>query len=309
MVNCLVTGGAGFIGSHLVGGLLARGDQVRIFDNFSTGKRSNLADYADRVEIIEGDLRGADQVASAVRGVDLVFHQAAFVSPPQSMEQPELCFQVNVEGTINLLEAARQAGVRRVVVASSAAVYGDSGALPLLESTPPCPLSPYAASKQINETLAALYTRAFDLPVVALRYFNVYGPRQSPDSDYAAVIPIFIRRLLDGGAPVVFGDGGQTRDFIFVADVVRANLLAAEADTAAGQVVNICTGLEISLLDLLATLAEFIPGAPDHLVDLPRRGDIYRSVGSTSLAQDVLGFQAQTSIAQGLKQTMEWMQA
>lgn len=302
-----MTGGAGFIGSHLVRALLARGDRVRVLDDFSTGKAENLAEVDGRFELIVGDLRHPASVADAVHGVDFIFHQAAFVSVPKSMIDPNLCYDINVQGTANLLEAARQAGIAQVVLASSAAVYGDSQEFPLHETVELRALSPYAASKQVDEIYAGMYTRAFGLPVVALRYFNVYGPRQSPDSDYAAVIPIFIRRLVDGKAPTVYGNGQQKRDFIYVAEVVRANLLAAECPQAAGQAINICTGSETSLLDLLATLEGILPGAPQPQFGPARAGDIFRSLGDPSRAEQTLGFRAQVSLAEGLHETVEWM--
>jgi nucleoside-diphosphate-sugar epimerase len=308
MSVALVTGGAGFIGSHIVRGLLARGDSARVFDNFSTGKMENLADLNSALEICEGDLRDQRALAEAVRGVDYLFHQAAFVSVPQSMEEPEVCFEINVKGTLNVLEAAREAGIRQVVLASSAAVYGESQDLPLKEGADLGVLSPYAASKQINEVYAGLYTRSFALPVVALRYFNVYGPRQSPDSDYAAAIPIFIRRLLAGHPPVIFGDGKQRRDFVFVSDVVRANLLAAECAQAAGRTFNICTGREVSILDLVETLSQIIPGASQPEYGPRRPGDIYRSLGDPGRAARVMNFRAEVNLAEGLAQTLQWMQ-
>jgi nucleoside-diphosphate-sugar epimerase len=307
MSTSLVTGGAGFIGSHLVRGLLARGDAVRVLDNFSTGRIENLSQLDGSLEIIEADLRDASNVAQAVRGADYVFHHAAFVSVPQSMQEPETCFAVNVRGTLNLLEAACEARVKQVVLASSAAVYGESQALPLKENTPLSVLSPYAASKQVNEVYAGLYTRGFGLPVVALRYFNVYGPRQSPESEYAAAIPIFIRCLLDGRAPTIFGDGEQSRDFIFVGDVVRANMLAAGNPKAAGGVFNICTGDEISILDLVNALSNIIPDAPPPKFGPPRPGDIYRSLGDPGQAADVLEFRPEVGLLDGLTQTVEWM--
>jgi UDP-glucose 4-epimerase len=307
MTTSLVTGGAGFIGSHLVRALLARGDRVRVLDNFSTGRRENLAGLAENLEVIEGDLREARQVQAAVQGVDFVFHQAAFVSVRQSMREPQECFAVNVGGTLNLLEAARQAGVERVVMASSAAVYGDSPDLPLKEDAGLRPLSPYAASKLTTEIYAGMYTRSFNLPVAALRYFNVYGPRQNPKSDYAAVIPIFIDRLLSSQAPVVFGDGTQKRDFIFIEDVVRANLIASQTPAVDGQALNICRGMETDLLELLATLGLLFPQAPAARLDPPVPGDIYRSLGDPEKARRLMGFTAQVSLADGLAQTVEWM--
>jgi UDP-glucose 4-epimerase len=308
----LVTGGAGFIGSHIVHTLLAQGDSVRVLDNFSTGKRENLEGLAqqypgDRFQVIEGDLRDASRVEEAVRGVEVIFHEGAFVSVPQSMEEPQTCFDVNITGTSRLLDTARAAGIRRVVLASSAAVYGESDALPLVEETLPQPLSPYAVSKRVKEMYAELFTGSFGLQVVALRYFNVYGPRQRPDSMYAAAVPIFARRLLDGKPVTVYGDGGQTRDLINVRDVVRANLIASEHPRAAGKIFNICTGIETRLLDLLDVMYELIPNVPAPQFAAPRPGDIYRSVGSPQKARDILGFQTEVSLVDGLKETIDWM--
>jgi nucleoside-diphosphate-sugar epimerase len=306
-MNVLVTGGAGFIGSHIVRTLLERGDHVRVLDNFSTGKRENLAGLD--IEIVEADLRDASRVIQACRGVETIFHEAAFVSVPQSMKEPGDCFDVNVTGTACLLQSAHKYGVRRVVFASSAAVYGDSDALPLAEETRLRPLSPYAASKRVDEIYGQLYTTSFGLEVVGLRYFNVYGARQCPDSQYAAAVPIFIRRLLEGKSITVFGDGGQTRDLIFVGDVVRANLVAAAHPSAPGRVFNICTGQETRILDLIEILQDLFPSAPAPEFAEPRAGDIYRSIGSPQMAADLLGFRAEVSLAEGLKQTAEWMRA
>jgi UDP-glucose 4-epimerase len=310
----LVTGGAGFIGSHIVHTLLERGANVRVLDNFSSGKRENLDGLSSkfnggRFEVYEGDLRDRAIVQKAVQDVDIIFHEAAFVSVPESMEKPQDCFDVNVTATVGLFDAARSAGVRRVVVASSAAVYGESDAMPLKESTPTQSLSPYAASKRADEIYAQLYTQAFGLDAVALRYFNVYGPRQRPDSMYAAAVPIFVRRLLDGKPVTVFGDGGQTRDLINVRDVVRANLVASEHPEAPGQVFNVCTGRETRLLDLLEVLYDLFPGAPEAVFAEPRSGDIYRSVGSPEFTAQKIGFQAEVTLDEGLKETVAWMKA
>ncbi len=307
MRTTLVTGGAGFIGSHLVRALLARGDSVRVLDNFSTGRVENLAGVDGLLDIREGDVRDLSCVAEVVRGVETIFHHAAFISVIRSMEEPQTCFDVNVKGTLNLLEAAREASVKQVVLASSAAVYGESQDLPLREETALRVLSPYAASKLTNETYAGLYTRALCLPVVSLRYFNVYGPRQSSESDYAAVVPIFIRHLLDKQPPTIYGDGHQKRDFINVSDVVRANILAAESPQAAGKIFNICTGQGISLLDLIETLSEIILDGPVPLFAPPRAGDIYISLGDPTHAAQALGFRAQVSLAEGLAETSGWM--
>jgi nucleoside-diphosphate-sugar epimerase len=307
-MRTLVTGGAGFIGSHIVEELLRSGDSVRVLDDFSSGTRKNLASFQGPLEVLEADLRDAAAVQAAVQGMERVFHLAAFVSVPQSMADPQTCFAVNVGGTVTLLEAARRAGVRKVVLSSSTAVYGNTDVFPTTESAPLRPLSPYALSKQVNELYARLYTQTLGLPVTALRYFNVYGPRQRPDSDYAAAIPIFVRRLVAGEPITIYGDGKQSRDFIFVKDVVRANLLAAASETA-GEAFNVCTGRETSLLDLLEEMSEVSPRQPVVRFDPPRAGDIYRSAGSAEKAAFALGFRAETSLADGLSQTIEWMKS
>jgi UDP-glucose 4-epimerase len=281
---------------------------VRVLDNFSSGKRENLKAFHGDLEILEGDLRDEEAVKAAIRDVELVFHLAAFISVPQSMVDPEECFAVNVAGTIKLLEAARRAGVHKIVLSSSTAVYGNPDTFPTGEEAPQRPLSPYALSKQVNELYARLYTQTFNLPVTALRYFNVYGPRQRPDSDYAAAISIFTRRLVNGEPITIFGDGKQSRDFIFVKDVVRANLRASESDSA-GEVFNVCTGCETSLLDLLETLSEVFPRQPEVRFEAPRPGDIYRSKGDPEKAAAILGFRASTSLTSGLAQTIQWMKS
>jgi nucleoside-diphosphate-sugar epimerase len=301
----LVTGGAGFIGSHLVRALLEQGAEVRVLDNYSSGRRENLEGLA--LEIMEGDLRDIALVTEAVRDVNIIFHEAAFVSVPESMDKPRECFDVNMTGTWVLFDAARKAGVKRAVIASSAAVYGDSEVMPLAEGTPLRQLSPYAVSKRVDEMLAELYTHSFGLEVAALRYFNVYGPRQRPDSMYAAAVPIFIRRLLDNQAITVHGDGGQTRDLINIHDVVQANMLAAQHPSAPGQVFNVCTGKETRLLDLLDVLYGIFPDHPSHVHAEPRPGDIYRSVGSPAKALDMIGFSARVSLTEGLKEAVEEM--
>ena len=307
MARTLVTGGAGFIGSHLVRALLEQGDFVRVLDNFSTGKRENLSGV--QAEIVEGDLRDVDCLARAVSDIDLIFHEAAFVSVPQSMQDPLPCFEINQRGTEFLLEAARKAGVGRVVLASSAAVYGDSSALPLEEDGVLVPFSPYAVSKRVTELYAQMYTHSFGLDVVALRYFNVYGPRQRPDSMYAAAVPIFARRLLDGKPVTIYGDGGQTRDLVYVGDVVRANLAASIHLAAPGRIFNVCSGDEIRVIDLIETLMDLFPAAPAPEFAPARLGDIYRSAGSPARAAALLGFQAKTSLADGLMSVVDWMRA
>jgi UDP-glucose 4-epimerase len=303
----LVTGGAGFIGSHIIRTLLEQGHEVKILDNFSTGKRENIADLETKIELIEGDLRDSSKVTEAVRGVEVIFHEAAFVSVPQSMDEPQDCLDINVTGTSQLFESARRAGVKRAVFATSAAVYGDSAEMPLTEETPLRPLSPYAASKRVDEIYGQLYTTSFGLDVVALRYFNVYGPRQRPDSMYAAAVPIFIRRLLDGKPITIYGDGGQTRDLINIHDVVRANLVAAAHPSAPGQIFNICTGIETRIIDLIEVLQDLFPSAPAPTFAAPRAGDIYRSIGSPQKAADLIDFRAEVTLDAGLKEAVEWM--
>jgi UDP-glucose 4-epimerase len=303
----LVTGGAGFIGSHLVEELVAQGASVRVLDNLSTGNLSNLAQVREEIEFLEGDLRDPEVVQRAVKGVRDIYHQAAYVSVPGSVQAPDVCLDINAAGTRQLLQSAVQGGVRRVVLASSSAVYGENQHLPLEEDQPPDLLSPYAASKRVTEIYAELFQRVYGLQVVALRYFNVFGPRQSAESDYAAVIPIFIRRLLKGERPVIYGDGGQTRDFVYVDDVVRANLRAAAAGPLPNQVYNVCSGREINLHDLLEMLDELIPGGQEPDYGPPRAGDIYRSSGDPDRAERELDFEVQVEMIDGLAETIRWM--
>ena len=307
MKKSLVTGGAGFIGSHIVERLVERGDTVRVLDNFSSGKKENLENVQDQIEIISGDLRNETDLKKAVKGIDLIFHQAAFVSVPLSVEDPDQCFETNVAGTINLLSAAVNAQVKRVVLASSAAVYGNNPAVPLVEAAELNPLSPYAASKQVGEIYTGIYSNLLDLEVVALRYFNVYGQKQNPDSDYAAVIPIFIKNMLAGEQPTIYGDGLQSRDFIFVTDVVRANLLASESNLASGRTINICSGSEINLLQLAKTLSEIFGRDSQPDFEKVRPGDIYRSSGNPSLAREILNFETLVDLPTGLRDTVNWM--
>jgi nucleoside-diphosphate-sugar epimerase len=306
-MKVLVTGGAGFIGSHIVEELLQRGHAVRVLDDFSTGRRANLQAFHGDLEILEGDLRDPSRVNAAVQGVEWIFHHAAFISVPESLRDPQTCFAINVAGTVTLLEAARKAGVKKVVLASSSAVYGDTQEIPTPEDTALRPLSPYAVSKHVNEHYARFYTHTFNLPVASLRYYNVYGPRQQPDSPYAAAIPIFLNRLLSSQPITVFGDGKQTRDFIFVKDIVRANLLAAESPDSAGEVFNICSGRQLRLLELLEELDELAPQQFEVRFTAPRPGDILHSTGKPDRARKVLGFQAETSLSEGLAQTWAWM--
>ena len=278
----LVTGGAGFIGSHIVEHLLKDGYQARVLDNFTTGKRENLAFAAGHrnLEIIEGDIRNADTVAAAMTGadgVDGVFHEAALVSVPKSVEDPGLSFDINARGTFNVFEAARKAGVRRVVYASSAAVYGNNEQLPLSESYTPIPLSPYGLDKLYTEHLGALYQSLYEQQMVALRYFNVFGPRQDPKSPYSGVISIFVDRLRAGTVPTIHGDGGQTRDFVYVGDIVQANLRAMLAESNAGfQVFNVGCGRQTTLNQLFDQLKELTRSNITPVHGESRVGDIRR---------------------------------
>lgn len=307
MASYLVTGGAGFIGSHIVQNLIQNHQEVRVLDNFTTGKKENLQGFLDDLELIEGDLRDPTVVFQAVKNIDYIFHEAAFVSVSQSMLEPKICYDINVNGTENLIEEARKSGVKRIVLASSAAVYGEPEIIPLSEESRTKPLSPYAASKLINEIFADLYTRSFGIELVALRYFNVFGPRQDPNSQYAAAIPIFIHHLLSNKEIIIYGDGSQTRDLIYVEDVVRANLLAANTPGIAGNIFNICTGVETSIQQVVDLLRNQFSNALPPRYAQPRPGDIVRSIGAPSKAKEMLGFLPQTNLNQGLIQTIEWM--
>ncbi|HEU4781875.1 MAG TPA: SDR family oxidoreductase [Ktedonobacterales bacterium] len=305
----LVTGGAGFIGSHIAQALLERGELVRIFDNLSTGRASNLDALHGEVEVVRADLRDAEAVRAAMKDVDVVFHQAAMASVPESLADPATTLDVNVGGTQNVLLAARDHGVRRVIFASSCALYGERPELPSHEALLPNPLSPYAVHKLTGEGLCSVFTRAFGLETVALRYFNVFGPRQDPASDYAAAIPKLTMALARGGNPVVFGDGEQTRDFVYVENVARANLLAADATEAVGQVINIGSGESISINEMLRVAADVL-GAPLHPEYRdPRAGDVRHSRADISRARAVLGYKPSIEFREGLARTIESLMA
>ena len=303
MPTAMVTGGAGFIGSHIARRLAGQGYRLRVLDDLSSGVAENL--NGTRAELIEGDIRSRSTVSKAMSGVDLVFHQAALVSVPGSIEDPIECYQINLIGTLNLLEAARKAQVARMILASSAAVYGNSDA-PVSEDEPKQPLSPYAASKWAMEQAALMYYRVHGLPTVCLRYFNVYGPRQRPDSMYAAVIPVFINAFVDDESPNIHGDGEQKRDFVHVDDVVRANLLAAESDAAIGKVLNISGSGGVTINQLAGILQEIMPNAPAPVYGSPREGDIYFSEAVIDRAWQALGYRPEVALVEGLRSTVEW---
>jgi nucleoside-diphosphate-sugar epimerase len=301
----LVTGGAGFIGSHIAQALLDRGEAVRVFDNFATGKETNLAALGGRAEYISGDLRNFDEVKEAVAGVEVVFHQGAIASVPRSIADPVTSLETNINGTQNVLIAARDIGVRRVVYASSSAVYGDTPTLPKHEDMPANPTSPYAVHKLTGELLCAVFTRIYKLETVALRYFNVFGPRQDPASEYAAVIPRFLTALIEKRQPIVFGDGEQTRDFTYIADVVQANLLAATSPAAVGYALNIGCGNLVSLNMVLRIAGELLGTRVEAEYHEPRQGDVRASLADISRAQRLLGYNPTIGFREGLARTLE----
>ena len=302
----LVTGGGGFIGSHLVDRLLEYGSHVRVLDNFSTGQRKNLQHALAHIELIEGDLRSVEVVQRAVTGIEVVFHQGALPSVPRSISDPETSNAVNITGTLNLLLAARNAGVRRVIVASSSSVYGDTPTLPKIESMATSPLSPYAISKLATEQYACVFARLYELEAVALRYFNVFGPRQDPASQYSGVIARFCTAALQGQPCTVYGDGLQSRDFTYVQDVVQANVLAANAPDASGHFFNIACGMQITLLAMIQLLEQFTGRSISVKNEPPRPGDVRHSSANIDKARQLLGYEPRIGFAEGLAQTLEW---
>lgn len=304
----LVTGGAGFIGSNLSETLLQRGHSVRILDNFATGRRENIAPFLDKIELFEGDLRSYHIVRDAVDGMDFVLHQGALPSVPRSIKDPITTNQVNVEGTLNILDAAADAGVKRVVFASSSSIYGDSEVLPKQEDMTPNPLSPYAVSKLAGEKYCQVFARIYNLHTVALRYFNVFGPRQDPNSQYSAVIPKFIGAILHNRQPVIFGDGKQSRDFTFVQNVVKANILATEADFPAGMVFNCACHERTDLNTLVDSIDEILGRDIQPQYDSPRAGDVKHSFADIERISRYLNYQPEVLFKEGLKRTVEWYQ-
>ncbi len=297
----LVTGGAGFIGSHLVDELLVRGARVRVLDNLSTGRLENLSHCRSQIEWVEGDLRDAETCRVACAGSELVFHQAALGSVPRSLEDPVATLEVNAMGSTRIFEAARRAGARRVIYASSSSVYGDSPDLPKREGEEGKPLSPYAASKQMTEELAAVYSRCYEMRLIGLRYFNVFGPRQDPDGPYAAVIPRFFRAALEGRPMRIHGDGEQSRDFTFVSDAVRANLIAAGApDEATGRSYNVASGRQVTVRRLAGEIASLLGAAAEPEHGPPRPGDLRHSLADLTLARRGLGYAPETGLGEGL---------
>jgi nucleoside-diphosphate-sugar epimerase len=304
----LVTGSAGFIGSHVAETLLRQGAVVRVFDNLATGRQRNieaLKKLQGELEIISGDLRDRDAVREAVAGVEVVFHQAALASVPRSIADPVTSLEININGTQNVLLAARDAGVRRVVYASSSSVYGNTPTLPKHEEMPPAPMSPYGVQKLTGELLCSVFTRIYQLETVVLRYFNVFGPRQDPTSEYAAVIPRFLTALLERRRPIVFGDGEQTRDFTYIENVVQANLLAATSRDAVGTAINIGCGERISLNSVLRLAGELLGIAVEADYREPRPGDVRDSLADISKARQLLGYDPKISFRTGLERTLD----
>ncbi|HXF98524.1 MAG TPA: SDR family oxidoreductase [Gaiellaceae bacterium] len=306
-MKALVTGGGGFIGSNLVRALLARGDEVRVLDNFSTGNRANLAGLEREVELVEGDLRSYERVHTAVRGVEVVFHQGALPSVPRSVQDPLTTVAVNVEGTLNVLLAARDEGVRRIVNASSSSVYGNGGSLPRVESQLPDPISPYAVAKLAAERFCASFCRVYGMEIVSLRYFNVFGPRQDPTSQYAAVVPRFITRIAAGEPVPIYGDGEQSRDFTYVDNVVAANLLAAEAEGVSGQIVNVGSGASTTVNALADAIGRLLGRPVERVHEPEREADVRASWADVSAARRLLGYEPKVGLEEGLRRTAEFL--
>jgi nucleoside-diphosphate-sugar epimerase len=304
--HALVTGGAGFIGSHLAESLVTQGVRVTVLDNLSTGHRRNIAHLLENIAFIEGDIRDANVLDRAMQSCDVVFHEAAVVSVTQSVQDPSHSCDVNDLGTVRVLDACRKNGVRRVVMASSSAVYGDEPSLPKTEKMTPRPLTPYAVQKLTNEYYASIFGQLYGLETACLRYFNVYGPRQDPSSPYSGVISIFMTRATSGETPVIYGDGSQSRDFVSVHDVVHANLMAAMRDEAVGKVFNVGTGHAIRIDALWSLIGDLAGSGAAPQFGAPRQGDILHSVADISHIRQALGFTPRVDLRQGLEDTLWW---
>jgi UDP-glucose 4-epimerase len=304
--SILITGGAGFIGSHIAVALVERGYSVRVLDNLSTGRRENLGAVEGEIQFIEADINDASAVRRAVAGVDCIFHQAALASVPLSLEQPLQTHAACATGTLCLLDQARQCDVRRFVYAASSSAYGDQSYVSMRETDTPAPMSPYGAAKLAGEHYCQAFYHSFGLETVGLRYFNVFGPRQDPDSPYSAVIPLFIRAMLRGDRPILYGDGRQTRDFTYVGNVVQGNLLAMQADGAAGRTLNLATGRSTDLITLIAKLAEVLGIEATPLHQDPRPGDIRDSLADITLARKLLGYAPTIGLEEGLERSLAY---
>lgn len=305
-MNVLVTGGAGFIGSHLVEALVARGDRVRVLDNLATGNRANLAPLMQQIEFVQGDLREIDTVQRAQRGMDLVLHQAALPSVSRSIQNPAASHEANLTGTLNVLIAARDQAVRRVVVASSSSVYGNTPTLPKVETMTPQPISPYAVTKLAGEMYCRVFAQVYGLSTICLRYFNVFGPRQDPTTQYAGALAKFVSCALRGEPYPVYGDGEQSRDFTYIENVVRANLLAGERTTDGGAVVNIAYGTRTTLNQIIAMLNDFTGRSLPIHFGPGRVGDVRDSHADISRARELIGYQPTVDVREGLRRTVEW---
>lgn len=306
MNKYLVTGGAGFIGSHITEELVKRGHEVRVVDNFLTGKRENIASFLDKIELIEGDIRDFEVCKRASGGMDFVLHQAALPSVPRSIKDPLLTNEINIKGTLNILLASREVEVKRIVFASSSSVYGDDPHLPKKEGSEGSPLSPYAVSKRVGEMYCQVFSRILGLSTVCLRYFNIFGPRQDPLSQYAAVIPNFITRMLKEEKPVIFGDGEQSRDFTYVSNVVEANILASEAQDVSGEIFNIAYGERTTVNSLAARINEILMEEINPSYNEPRSGDVKHSFADISKARKMLKYEPLVPFDEGLKESIRW---
>jgi nucleoside-diphosphate-sugar epimerase len=304
--QCVVTGGAGFIGSHLVTRLVELGCDVTVVDNLSTGFESNLEPVASNIRFVKGDVSDQKVVSASVKSADYVFHHAAMASVPRSMREPALCHAWCATSTVNILQAAAGSGVKRVLLASTSAVYGNSPFVAKRESDKPAPMSPYAAAKLASEQYCEAFYRGFGLETVCLRYFNVFGPRQDPQSEYSAVIPRFVAMILSGQQPIIYGDGYQSRDFVYVGDVVRANLMAATTPGVGGNVFNVARGSSVTLIDLLDQLRQLLNQAIDPIHQPPRDGDVRDSLADISLARSVLGYEPSVAMEIGLRESIDY---
>jgi len=305
-MDVLVTGGAGFIGSHLVHRLVERGDRVRVLDDFSTGKRENLAPVSGDIDLVEGDIADAETCGRACEGVAIVFHEAARPSVPSSVADPVASHRANADGTFNMLMAARDAGVKRLIYAASSSAYGESPTLPKVESMPTDPLSPYAVQKLMGEQYCKVFAQCYGLQTLAIRYFNVFGPRQDPASQYAAAIPAFVTAILKGEPPTIYGDGEQTRDFTHIDNVVEANFLAADVAETRGQTVNVACGEHVTVNQIIAKINELTGNSVQPVYVDPRPGDIKHSWADIRLSEQVIGFKPIVSFADGLTRAIEW---
>jgi nucleoside-diphosphate-sugar epimerase len=306
MARYLVTGGAGFVGSNIVGELVRRGETVRVIDNFSTGKSENLAEFDGAIELFEADIREITAVNRAMKGVDFVMHEAALASVQRSIDDPVATNEVNVTGTLNLLEAARAESVKRFVFASSSSVYGDSEDLPKRESMPTNPKSPYALTKLTGEWYVRIFSQVYGLPTVCLRYFNIFGAKQDPYSDYSAVIPLFIKSLLEGTTPTIFGDGEQSRDFTYIDNVIQANILACAPNVPSGKVYNVACGDRFTLNHLFDMLKKIIGAESDVAFAKTRIGDVKHSMAAIDEVMNDLGYTVGVDFEDGLNRTVEW---